>query len=139
MDRLHCLEILPDGLRANWHGIFFSGWLSSPLSLSLPPSTGTIMTPNYVSNSSTEVSQWCNCEGSGNQWQDCLRILHMFTSNTCLREYPRISFTDHLNVRENECKYGTALTYLRYNMHNFFSVMTFFLLKQEVGAGSFFK
>ncbi|NP_001243565.1 GDNF family receptor alpha-3 precursor [Danio rerio] len=46
---------------------------------------GTIMTPNYVSNSSTEVSQWCNCEGSGNQWQDCLRILHMFNSNTCLR------------------------------------------------------
>ncbi|XP_056625551.1 GDNF family receptor alpha-3 [Triplophysa dalaica] len=46
---------------------------------------GTIMTPNYVSNSSTEVSQWCNCEGSGNQWQDCLRILHMFNSNICLR------------------------------------------------------
>ncbi|XP_022527734.2 GDNF family receptor alpha-3 [Astyanax mexicanus] len=46
---------------------------------------GTIMTPNYVSNSSTEVSQWCNCEGSGNQWQDCLRILHMFNSNACLR------------------------------------------------------
>ncbi|KAG9346697.1 hypothetical protein JZ751_007010 [Albula glossodonta] len=46
---------------------------------------GTIMTPNYVSNSSTEVSQWCDCEGSGNEWQDCLRILHMFNSNSCLR------------------------------------------------------
>ncbi|TTE22038.1 GDNF family receptor alpha-4 [Bagarius yarrelli] len=46
---------------------------------------GTIMTPNYVSNSSMEVSQWCNCEGSGNQLQECLRILHMFNSNTCLR------------------------------------------------------
>ncbi|KAI4885142.1 hypothetical protein NFI96_030568 [Prochilodus magdalenae] len=45
----------------------------------------TIMTPNYVSNSSTEVSQWCNCEGSGNKWQECLRILHMFNSNACLR------------------------------------------------------
>lgn len=45
---------------------------------------GTIMTPNYVSNSSMEVSQWCSCEGSGNQWQDCLHILHMFSSNTCL-------------------------------------------------------
>ncbi|GAA6070146.1 GDNF family receptor alpha-3 isoform X1 [Tachysurus ichikawai] len=43
------------------------------------------MTPNYVSNSSMEVSQWCNCEGSGNQLQECLRILHMFNSNTCLR------------------------------------------------------
>ncbi|XP_030622720.1 GDNF family receptor alpha-3 [Chanos chanos] len=46
---------------------------------------GTIMTPNYVSNSSVEVSQWCNCEGSGNQLQDCQRILHMFNSNACLR------------------------------------------------------
>lgn len=46
---------------------------------------GTIMTPNYVSNSSTEVSQWCTCEGSGNEWQGCQRILNMFTSNICLR------------------------------------------------------
>ncbi|KAM6986668.1 GDNF family receptor alpha-4-like [Aplochiton taeniatus] len=46
---------------------------------------GTIMTPNYVSNSSMDVSQWCNCEGSGNRWNDCLRILHMFSSNVCLR------------------------------------------------------
>ncbi|KAM6953352.1 GDNF family receptor alpha-3 [Aplochiton taeniatus] len=45
---------------------------------------GTIMTPNYVSNSSVDVSLWCNCEGSGNQWQDCLRIQHMFTNNPCL-------------------------------------------------------
>ncbi|KAJ0002843.1 hypothetical protein NQD34_007992 [Periophthalmus magnuspinnatus] len=46
---------------------------------------GTIMTPNYISNSSADVSLWCNCEGSGNQWQDCLRLHHMFIHNTCLR------------------------------------------------------
>ncbi|CAG5874413.1 unnamed protein product [Menidia menidia] len=46
---------------------------------------GTIMTPNYVSNSSTEVSQWCSCEGSGNDLQGCQRILHMFNNNICLR------------------------------------------------------
>ncbi|XP_075958400.1 GDNF family receptor alpha-4-like isoform X2 [Anarhichas minor] len=46
---------------------------------------GTIMTPNYVSNNSTEVSQWCTCDGSGNEWQGCQRILHLFSSNTCLR------------------------------------------------------
>ncbi|XP_019903485.1 GDNF family receptor alpha-4 [Esox lucius] len=46
---------------------------------------GTIMTPNYVNNVSMDVSQWCDCEGSGNQWQDCQRILHMFDSNICLR------------------------------------------------------
>uniref|UniRef100_A0A7N8Y1V0 GDNF family receptor alpha 3 n=1 Tax=Mastacembelus armatus TaxID=205130 RepID=A0A7N8Y1V0_9TELE len=48
---------------------------------------GTIMTPNYISNSSADVSLWCNCEGSGNQWQDCLRLQRMFTHNTCLRKY----------------------------------------------------
>ncbi|KAF3693517.1 GDNF family receptor alpha-1 [Channa argus] len=46
---------------------------------------GTIMTPNYISNSSADVALWCNCEGSGNQWQDCLRLQRMFTQNTCLR------------------------------------------------------
>ncbi|KAL6098544.1 gfra3 [Pungitius sinensis] len=46
---------------------------------------GTIMTPNYVSNSSTDVSQWCTCDGSGNEWHGCQRILHLFSSNTCLR------------------------------------------------------
>ncbi|KAG7274238.1 hypothetical protein CRUP_035641 [Coryphaenoides rupestris] len=45
---------------------------------------GTIMTPNYISNSSADVSLWCNCEGSGNQWQDCLRLQRMFTHNPCL-------------------------------------------------------
>ncbi|XP_071370959.1 GDNF family receptor alpha-1-like, partial [Centroberyx affinis] len=45
----------------------------------------TIMTPNYISNSSADVSLWCNCEGSGNQWQDCLRLQRMFTHNPCLR------------------------------------------------------
>ncbi|XP_054899980.1 GDNF family receptor alpha-4-like [Poeciliopsis prolifica] len=46
---------------------------------------GTIMTPNYVSNSSTEVSQWCTCEGSGNELQGCQRIQNLFSSNICLR------------------------------------------------------
>uniref|UniRef100_A0A3Q1G511 GDNF family receptor alpha 3 n=1 Tax=Acanthochromis polyacanthus TaxID=80966 RepID=A0A3Q1G511_9TELE len=45
---------------------------------------GTIMTPNYISNSSADVSLWCNCEGSGNQWQDCQRLQRLFTHNACL-------------------------------------------------------
>ncbi|XP_041079153.1 GDNF family receptor alpha-4-like [Polyodon spathula] len=45
---------------------------------------GTIMTPNYQSNSSSEVSQWCSCEGSGNKQQECSKILTMFTQNLCL-------------------------------------------------------
>ncbi|XP_024138638.1 GDNF family receptor alpha-4 [Oryzias melastigma] len=46
---------------------------------------GTIMTPNYISNSSADVSLWCNCEGSGNQWPDCLKLQRLFTDNRCLR------------------------------------------------------
>ncbi|XP_068596223.1 GDNF family receptor alpha-4-like [Brachionichthys hirsutus] len=46
---------------------------------------GTIMTPNYISNGSEDVSLWCTCDGSGNQWQDCLRLQRMFTHNPCLR------------------------------------------------------
>ncbi|KAM9437492.1 GDNF family receptor alpha-4-like isoform 2-T2 [Salvelinus alpinus] len=46
---------------------------------------GTIMTPNYANNLSMDVSQWCTCEGSGNQWQDCLHIMNMFHRNVCLR------------------------------------------------------
>uniref|UniRef100_A0A4W5NDP0 GDNF family receptor alpha 3 n=1 Tax=Hucho hucho TaxID=62062 RepID=A0A4W5NDP0_9TELE len=60
-----------------------------PLAIPLPAVSErvepcTIMTPNYVSNSTVDVDLWCNCEGSGNQWQDCLRIQHMFTNNACL-------------------------------------------------------
>uniref|UniRef100_A0A8C5GR64 GDNF family receptor alpha 3 n=1 Tax=Gouania willdenowi TaxID=441366 RepID=A0A8C5GR64_GOUWI len=47
---------------------------------------GTIMTPNYISNSSADVSLWCTCEGSGNQWQECQRLQRLFTHNACLRE-----------------------------------------------------
>ncbi|KAJ6634338.1 hypothetical protein lerEdw1_014073, partial [Lerista edwardsae] len=46
---------------------------------------GTSMTPNYISNSSVDVSLWCSCENSGNQKEDCDQILSSFASNKCLR------------------------------------------------------
>ncbi|KAM9129554.1 GDNF family receptor alpha-3 isoform 1-T1 [Pangshura tecta] len=46
---------------------------------------GTAMTPNYVGNSSTEVSLWCTCENSGNQQEECDQIRSMFISNKCLK------------------------------------------------------
>lgn len=49
--------------------------------------TGTPMTPNYVSNSSVEVSLWCTCESSGNQKEKCDQILGMFESNKCLGKH----------------------------------------------------
>ncbi|NXF97285.1 GFRA4 protein, partial [Eubucco bourcierii] len=45
---------------------------------------GTPMTPNYISNSSVDVSLWCTCESSGNQKEKCDQILGMFENNKCL-------------------------------------------------------
>ncbi|XP_072119704.1 GDNF family receptor alpha-4-like [Mobula birostris] len=45
---------------------------------------GTILTPNYVSNSSSDVSIWCTCANSGNQHEECENLLSLFTSNNCL-------------------------------------------------------
>lgn len=45
------------------------------------------MTPNYISNSSVEVSLWCTCESSGNQKEKCDQILGMFESNKCLGKH----------------------------------------------------
>nr|XP_020647148.1 GDNF family receptor alpha-3 [Pogona vitticeps] len=46
---------------------------------------GTAMTPNYISNSSDEVTLWCSCTKSGNQKEDCDQILESFANNRCLR------------------------------------------------------
>ncbi|XP_015262862.1 PREDICTED: GDNF family receptor alpha-4-like [Gekko japonicus] len=46
---------------------------------------GTPMTPNYISNSTADVTLWCSCENSGNHKEDCEEILNLFSSNRCLR------------------------------------------------------
>ncbi|KAG8439351.1 hypothetical protein GDO86_005536 [Hymenochirus boettgeri] len=46
---------------------------------------GTPMTPNYINNSSLDVSLWCTCDGSGNQLGDCTTVDGMFNKNRCLR------------------------------------------------------
>ncbi|KAJ7316622.1 hypothetical protein JRQ81_002784 [Phrynocephalus forsythii] len=46
---------------------------------------GTAMTPNYISNSSAEVTLWCSCTNSGNQKENCDQILGSFASNRCLK------------------------------------------------------
>uniref|UniRef100_A0A8C7E4G1 GDNF family receptor alpha 3 n=1 Tax=Naja naja TaxID=35670 RepID=A0A8C7E4G1_NAJNA len=45
---------------------------------------GTSLTPNYVSNSSTEITLWCSCANSGNQKEDCDQIFNLFSRNKCL-------------------------------------------------------
>ncbi|XP_026581881.1 GDNF family receptor alpha-4-like [Pseudonaja textilis] len=45
---------------------------------------GTPLTPNYVSNSSTEITLWCSCTNSGNNKEDCDQIFNLFSRNKCL-------------------------------------------------------
>ncbi|XP_028816082.1 GDNF family receptor alpha-4 isoform X2 [Denticeps clupeoides] len=46
---------------------------------------GSPVTPNYVDNSTSNVSPWCTCVTSGNQREQCLEFLEIFTNNICLR------------------------------------------------------
>ncbi|MBN3304549.1 GFRA4 protein, partial [Amia calva] len=47
---------------------------------------GSIITPNYVDNSTSNVAPWCSCSASGNQRVECAEFLSHFTDNLCLRE-----------------------------------------------------
>ncbi|KAG9281208.1 GDNF family receptor alpha-4-like [Astyanax mexicanus] len=46
---------------------------------------GSPITPNYVDNSTSNVSPWCSCSTSGNQREQCAEFLDYFTDNICLR------------------------------------------------------
>ncbi|KAM6923407.1 GDNF family receptor alpha-4 [Xenentodon cancila] len=46
---------------------------------------GSIITPNYVDNSTSNVAPWCSCSGGENQGKDCDRFLGYFTHNICLK------------------------------------------------------
>ncbi|KAL7868241.1 hypothetical protein SRHO_G00096250 [Serrasalmus rhombeus] len=46
---------------------------------------GSSITPNYVDNSTSNVSPWCTCSASGNQREQCTEFLDYFTDNICLR------------------------------------------------------
>ncbi|EMP30925.1 GDNF family receptor alpha-4 [Chelonia mydas] len=70
--------ISPDGCSQHNHAACLQAYMGM---------IGTAMTPNYVGNSSTEVSLWCTCENSGNQQEECDQIRSMFISNKCLNPF----------------------------------------------------
>ncbi|XP_036907665.1 GDNF family receptor alpha-4 [Sturnira hondurensis] len=45
---------------------------------------GTVVTPNYVDNTSARVAPWCNCGASGNRREECEAFRELFTRNHCL-------------------------------------------------------
>nr|XP_012610728.1 GDNF family receptor alpha-4 [Microcebus murinus] len=45
---------------------------------------GTVITPNYVDNTSAHVAPWCDCGASGNQREECEAFRGLFTRNRCL-------------------------------------------------------
>ncbi|XP_030621319.1 GDNF family receptor alpha-2 [Chanos chanos] len=46
---------------------------------------GSPITPNYVDNSTSNVSPWCSCVASGNEREKCTEFLNYFIDNICLR------------------------------------------------------
>ncbi|XP_041048919.1 GDNF family receptor alpha-4-like isoform X1 [Carcharodon carcharias] len=78
---------------------------------------GTVLTPNYVSNSSTDISIWCTCVNSGNQREECENLLNLFTSNNCLRNATN-SYTSSLLFHLSENK-QPALTTTQHLSLNF--------------------
>uniref|UniRef100_A0ACB8EJD1 Uncharacterized protein n=1 Tax=Sphaerodactylus townsendi TaxID=933632 RepID=A0ACB8EJD1_9SAUR len=51
----------------------------------ITPLDGTPMTPNYIRNSTADVTLWCSCENSGNHKDVCDEIRSSFSNNRCLR------------------------------------------------------
>ncbi|XP_067899011.1 GDNF family receptor alpha-4-like isoform X2 [Heterodontus francisci] len=78
---------------------------------------GTVLTPNYISNSSSDISIWCTCVNSGNQREECENLLNLFTNNNCLRNSIN-SYTSSLLVHLSD-KGKTALTNADHLSFNF--------------------
>ncbi|XP_075774015.1 GDNF family receptor alpha-3 isoform X1 [Pelodiscus sinensis] len=74
---------------------------------------GTAMTPNYVGNSSTEVSLWCTCENSGNQREECDQIHSMFISNQCLKNsvQSQMNLSQAVPEGQEEISYTPSLSF----------------------------
>ncbi|KAI2657686.1 GDNF family receptor alpha-4 [Labeo rohita] len=47
---------------------------------------GSIITPNYLDNSTSNVGPWCSCAASGNLRDQCNHFLSHFHDNNCLSE-----------------------------------------------------
>uniref|UniRef100_A0A8C5UFB3 GDNF family receptor alpha 3 n=1 Tax=Malurus cyaneus samueli TaxID=2593467 RepID=A0A8C5UFB3_9PASS len=87
-------DMSPDGCSLHNHGACLQAYMGM---------IGTPMTPNYVSNSSVDVSLWCTCESSGNQKEKCDQILGMFGSNKCLGKHQ--SHQKNCSAQGNSCPF----------------------------------
>ncbi|XP_063079936.1 GDNF family receptor alpha-4a [Engraulis encrasicolus] len=47
---------------------------------------GSIFTPNYLDNTTSNVGPWCSCVASGNHREQCQDILSFFHDNVCLKK-----------------------------------------------------
>ncbi|XP_035529527.1 GDNF family receptor alpha-4a [Morone saxatilis] len=46
---------------------------------------GSMITPNYLDNSTSNVGPWCSCTASGNHREQCNDFLTFFHDNVCLK------------------------------------------------------
>lgn len=60
--------------------------LDSVYNMFISKIAGSPITPNYVDNSTSNVSPWCSCSASSNLKNQCVEFLEYFTENICLSE-----------------------------------------------------
>uniref|UniRef100_A0A8C3Q8D1 Uncharacterized protein n=1 Tax=Geospiza parvula TaxID=87175 RepID=A0A8C3Q8D1_GEOPR len=110
------VDMSPDGCSLHNHAACLQAYMGM---------IGTPMTPNYVSNSSVEVSLWCTCENSGNQKEKCDQILGMFESNKCLGKH-QSHHRESAQQRTPRCaqeKHSKTLTLLLFAENTIWSQM----------------
>ncbi|XP_048399428.1 GDNF family receptor alpha-4-like isoform X1 [Stegostoma tigrinum] len=80
---------------------------------------GTALTPNYMSNTSANISIWCTCVNSGNQREECEALLNLFMRNNCLRN-SILSYTRSLLSHLSDSKEPTLTStqHLPFNFPN---------------------
>ncbi|KAL2308553.1 hypothetical protein Nmel_001599 [Mimus melanotis] len=98
------VDMSPDGCSLHNHAACLQAYMGM---------IGTPMTPNYVSNSSVEVSLWCTCENSGNQKEKCDQILGMFESNKCLENtiWSEMHLKQRALERQEDLLYSSSLSF----------------------------
>uniref|UniRef100_A0A671RAP5 GDNF family receptor alpha 4b n=1 Tax=Sinocyclocheilus anshuiensis TaxID=1608454 RepID=A0A671RAP5_9TELE len=72
---------------------------------------GSPITPNYVDNSTSNVSPWCSCSASGNLKDQCTEFLEYFTNNVCLSESKLLYFTLSVSAVIFESRLSLTMLY----------------------------
>uniref|UniRef100_A0A3P9HZX4 GDNF family receptor alpha 4b n=1 Tax=Oryzias latipes TaxID=8090 RepID=A0A3P9HZX4_ORYLA len=78
---------------------------------------GSMITPNYVDTSTSEVAPWCSCSASGSHKAECDHFLEYFTNNICLQN-AIMSFGNESDQQPTLPQYSTPSDPTQENMNS---------------------